>query len=216
MLYILRKKWASPLRALIVLGSLAVLVGCAAPTWSARVTSFQQWPPDAMGKTYHIVSESGQAGNLETQAFSDMIRANIGRTGLVEAQPGQKARFNVSFDYGNPVTQTWVQQYADPYFYNGFSPGFGPWGGYYGGGWGGGVFYSPPVVNVPVQIYKNTLTVIIKDNARNGVEVYRSSAVSASSHDNLLNVMPYLARAVFEGFPGNNGQQREVQYERQR
>jgi hypothetical protein len=168
-----------------------------------------------MGKTYHIVAQQGQAGNLEYQTYSDMIRANMGRTGLVEAQPGEKARFNVSFDYGNPVTQTWAQQYADPYFYNGFGPGLGPWGGYYGGGWGGGVFYSPPVVNVPVQIYKNTLTVIIKDNARNGVEVYRSSAVSASSHDNLLNVMPYLARAVFEGFPGNNGQQRVIEYERQ-
>jgi hypothetical protein len=197
-------------RAVLALASLLVLASCTViPTWSARVTSYQQWPPDAVGKTYRIVPEHGQPGNLQFQTFADMVRANIGRTGLVEAAPGQRARFDVSLEYGNPVTNTWTQQYADPYFYN----GYGPWGGYYRG-WGGGAYYAPPVVNVPVQVYNNFLTVIIRDSARGNVEVYRSGAQSESPRDNLLVVMPYLARAVFDGFPGNNGQVRVVQYQR--
>lgn len=203
--------WDSRWRAGLALAGLALLASCAAPTWSARVTSYEQWPPDAAGKTYHLVSQQEKAGNLEYETFADMIRANIGRTGLVEAAAGQKARFTVSFEYGNPINQAWVQQYADPYFYN----GYGRWGGYPGWGWGGGFYYAPPVVSVPVQVYKNTLTVIITDNARKNAEVYRSSAVSTSDHDNLPAVMPYLARAVFDGFPGNNGQVRVISYERQ-
>src|SRR3546814_2285778 len=78
---------------------------------------------------------------------------------------------------------------------------FGPaFGGYYGGfgGWGGGVYMSPSVSNVPVNVYKNTLTISIKDNRNNEHEVYRSSAVNVSSEENLLQVMPYLAQAVFD------------------
>ena len=191
-----------------------LLAGCAT-TLSARVTTYQQWPENVQGQTYSIVASAAQGNNLEYQSFADMIRAAIGPTGLVEAQQGGHARFNVSFEYGNPVTQTWVREYNnDPFFYN----GFGTWGGgYYGhGGWGGGIFYTPAVVAVPVQAYKNTLTVIIKDNNRQGAEVYRSSAISITSVDNLVRVMPYLARAVFDGFPGNNGQVRDVTYEMQR
>jgi len=201
-------------RLLLGVMGVVLLAACAAPTWSARVTTFQQWPPDAEGKTYRLVASQGQSGSLEYQTFSDMVRANIGRTGLVEAGPGQKARFDVEFEYENPVVRGWRQEYADP-FYPGFGP-WGPWGGYYGGfgpGWGGGIYYAPPVVTVPVAIYQNSLTVIIRDNARQGIEVYRSRAVSASSRDNLTTVMPYLARAVFDGFPGNNGQTRDITYE---
>ncbi|NYT85653.1 DUF4136 domain-containing protein [Pollutimonas harenae] len=199
----------------LVLGSVFLLAGCAS-TLSARVTSFQQWPGNAQGETYRIVRTDPQKNNLEFEAVADMVRANIGPTGLVEAQSG-KARFDLHITYDNPVTKTWVQRYNDPYLNDGWmGPAFG---GYYGGfsGWGwGGIYMAPSVSNFPVDIYNNTLTIVINDNRANNAEVYRSSAVNQSSNDNLLQVMPYLARAVFDRFPGNNGQVREVQYERQR
>jgi len=214
MLLSVKKYWAGWLRGLAGLACASLLAGCAS-TLSARVTTFQQWPGDAQGATYRIVPPSGQGDALEVQAFSDMIRAAIGRTGLVEATQGVKPRFDVQYEYGSPVSQAWVQRYYDPYFDGGFGL-WGGFGGYRGWGWGGGFYYTPPVVNVPVQVHKNTLTVTIKDNQRQGAQVYKSSAVNASSGDNLVEVMPYLARAVFDGFPGNNGQVREVNYERQR
>lgn len=194
------------LRMLAAVTTLMLVAGCAS-TLSARVTTFQQWPADAQGATYKVVPPAGET--LEVQTFADMIRAAIGRTGLVESQGGQ-ARFDVHFEYGATVSQEWVQRYHDPYF-DGFSP-WG-WGGYYGGfrGWGGGIYYTPSVVNVPVSVEKNTLTVTINDNQRQGVQVYKSTAVSTSG--SLVEVMPYLARAVFDGFPGNNGQVRNITYD---
>lgn len=202
-----RAFWA---RFLAVFASVLLLGGCAS-TLSARVTTYAQWPADVQGQYYRLQPQPGQQNNLEYQAYADMVRASAGRTGLIEATGNQAARFEVSFSYQNPVSQTWVQQYADPYF----GPPIYPWGGYYGGhfGFGGGVFYSPPVVNVPVTVYKNTLTLVIKDKTRDGAEVYRSTAVSVSSEDNLNQVMPYLVRAIFDGFPANNGSTRDISYE---
>jgi len=200
---------------LLAIGLTACLVAGCGSTFSARFTTYQQWPANAQGESYRIALADEQKNNLEFQNVADMIRASIGRTGLVEAQPNAKPRFDVHISYDNPVTQTWMQSYNDPYLNDGWMGH--AFGGYYGGfgGWGG-IYMTPSVTNFPVDIYKNTLTIIINDNRNNNVEVYRSSAVHTSSGDNLMQVMPYLAQAVFDRFPGNNGQTREVEYERRR
>lgn len=203
-------------RTVMLLGCVLVLTACAS-TISARVTSYQQWPGNAMGDTYHVVATPEQSNNLEFQAFADMVRAALGPVGLVEAAPSDTARFDVLMEYGNPVEQRWVQRHRDPYMDGvGFNPFFGGmYGGHGGWGWGSGIYMSPSVTTAPVDVYKNTLTITIKDNQNNGKEVYRSSAVSMSNVNDLASVMPYLAQAVFDGFPGNNGQVREVSYDRQ-
>ncbi|MFT0851782.1 DUF4136 domain-containing protein [Achromobacter sp. F4_2707] len=200
----LRRIWSVGL-----LAALLFLGGCAS-SLSARVTTYQQWPVGVEGEYYQIVGSPQQSGNLQFAAFSDMLRAAIGPTGLREVAPGAEPRFEVRLEYGNPVKQGWVRTYDDPYPFYGW-PGFG---GYYGwGGWGGGVFYSPRSVTVPVEIYRNTLTVTLFDKLANGQEVYRATAVHNSQSDSLDAVMPYLMQAVFDGFPGNNGQVREIRYE---
>jgi hypothetical protein len=219
MLHIKRARQRVLSQWLAVVAGLLLVSGCAS-TLSARVTSFQKWPADAQGASYRIVPGAGQENNLEFQNIADMIRANIGPVGLVEASAqGGKAsaspRFDVHVQYSNPSSQVWVRRYADPYLYDGW--GFGPAFGWYGGyPFWGGAYYSPAVVDEPVLVYRNTLTFTINDNRDKGLEVYRSTAVNQSGRDNLLQAMPYLARAVFDGFPGNNGQVREVEYERGR
>ncbi len=202
------------MRFFLILAGVVLISGCAS-TLSARVTSFQQWPAGSQGQTYRIVPYEKQVNNLEFQTIADMVRAAIGPVGLVEAQ-SDKARFSVHIRYENPASQTWVQQYPDPYLNDGW--GFGPAFGWYGGAryWGGGIYYSPQPTNVPVVVYKNTLTVTINDDQNHNAEVYRSTAINVSRHDNLMQAMPYLAQAVFDEFPGNNGQVREVEYERRR
>ena len=190
-------------RAVLVLGAL-LLSGCVS-TISARVTSYQRWPGNVQGQTYRIVPDAAQTNNLQYESFADMLRAAIGPTGLVEAH-GSRARFDVGFTYSSAPVQAWVQRVAPaPYYY---APG---WGGYYGP-WGPGYYGGPAVVNVPVPAFRNTLTVTIKDADNHGAEVYRSSAVSVSGGNDLQMLMPYLARAVFDGFPGNNGEVRDINY----
>lgn len=191
--------------------TLLALGGCAS-TLSARVTTYQQWPVGAQGEYYRIAPTSLQAGNLQFGAYADMLRAAIGPIGLREAVGDATPRFDVRFEYGNPVKQVWERRYEDAYMYHGW-PG---WGGYYGGwgGWGGGImYYSPRTVSVPVDVYRNTLTVTISDRQDNGRDVYQSTAVHNSRTENLDSVMPYLMQAIFDGFPGNNGQVKEVRYQ---
>lgn len=197
-------------RRVVLVIMLAGLAACGS-TISARVTSFQQWPDNTMGASYRIVAAPAQSNNLEFQNYADMIRAAIGPVGLVETSDPDMARFDVHIDYANPVEKRWVQRYNDPYWDGwGFNPFFGAYSGYRG--WGTGIYVAPSTVNVPIEVYKNTLTVRINDNQRGGAEVYRSTAISISDGDNLAMIMPYLAQAVFDGFPGNNGQIREVRY----
>ncbi|MCX5463807.1 DUF4136 domain-containing protein [Alcaligenes parafaecalis] len=192
--------------------ALAVLTtACAAPSWSAKLTRYQQWPTATSGDTYYIKSAADKSSNLQYQSFADSVRASIGVTGLVQAADLKSARFVVQMDYGNPQEQSWVPQFADSFY------GPSAWGigrGYYApnDGWGGGFFYSPNVVNVPVTVYKNYLNVIITDNQNSGAEVYRATAVSYSHSDNLDQQMPFLSQAIFDGFPGNSGQVIDIRY----
>ncbi|SIT27203.1 DUF4136 domain-containing protein [Achromobacter sp. MFA1 R4] len=199
-------RWAG---ILAVLGALT-LTGCAAPTVSARVTSFQQWPAGVEGQTYQFVpADSSQINNLEYQSFQDMVRAGIGATGLVEARSGAKGRFDVSFRYGSSQTQVMVRRPYDPYFYGGY-------GGFYGPGpWGMGAgFWGPDWVDVPMVVQRNSLSLFIRDTQQGGAEVYRSTAFILSERDDLIRTMPYLVRAIFDNFPGNNGAEREIQFPR--
>lgn len=196
-------------RLLPLLALALLLAGCAS-TLSATVTRFQQWPEGVVGATYQVVPAPVQQNNLEFQSVADTVVANMGPTGLVQAGPGQAARFQVHIAYGTSTSQTTVQRYADPPYDGWF---FGPMYGYYGG-WGGAFMMGPPVVNVPVQVVKNTLTVRITDTQAQGREVYRATAEILSDAENLVLAMPYLARAVFDGFPGNNGQVIQVSYPR--
>jgi len=194
--------------AIAVALSAGLLNGCATPTVQARVTSFQQWPADVVGQAYRFVDAGpDQAGNLEYQAYQDVMRAGIGPTGLVEAQAGQPARFKVSFTYGSAQTQVMVRRAYDPYFYGGFGGFYGPrW-------WGGGMgYWGPDWVDVPTVAYRNRLDVQIHDSARGGAEVYRASAYIITDREDLVRTMPYLAQAIFDNFPGNNGSEREVEY----
>lgn len=183
--------------------SVSVLTGCVTPTVQATVTSFQKWPADVVGATYKFTQQTPSlANNLEYQAYQDTMRASMGATGLVEAQLNQPARFDVSFSYGSEQTQVMVPQPYDPYFY----------GGFYGSPFWGGGLWGPNWVDVPTVAYQNRLAVNIFDNDKNGAEVYRASAYTISSRKDLLKAMPYLTRAIFENFPGNNGSERQINY----
>ncbi len=200
-----RPLWRRVAAMSLTVAAVSLASGCATPTVAARVTSFQQWPQGVQGQTYGFQpADASQVNNLEYQSFQDMVRAGIGATGLVEAREGQKPRFTVSFTYGVTQTQVMVPRPYDPYFYGGY--GYGPrWPGPWGPFWG------PDWVEVPAVAFRNNLDLHIRDMERGGAEVYRSRAYIVSEQQNLLRAMPYLVRAIFDNFPGNNGSEREVE-----
>jgi len=183
--------------------ALLLLSGCATP-FSASVTAFHQWPADATGQSYRLSNPTGDQRDLEYAAYADMLRAAIAVTGLTESLDGSPARFKVSFQYRSETTHVIRREPVDP-FYGGWGR---PWG------WSG--YYAPAWVAVPQDAWRNVLTLSIQDAAQDDVEVYRASAISLTSDSHLLaQAMPYLLRALFDDFPGNNGQVRTVRYRQQ-
>lgn len=197
--------------------SAVVLAGCTS-TVAARVTSFQQWPADVVGQSYQFVpARPEQINNLEYGAYQDMVRAAAGSTGLVEAGPNTPARFQLSFDYGVEQTQVNRRQPYNPQFYGGFGS-YGGYGGFgygrgFGGPWGWGNAWGPDWVDVPVVAYRQWLNLRINDKQKGNAEVYRSTASSLTDRPDLVQVMPYLVRSIFDNFPGNNGSERTIEYE---
>ena len=179
---------------------LALSLGGCASVFSAQVSRYQQWPQNTVGAFYWIEPDAAQQNNLQFQTYADSVRAALGSTGLVEATNAAQARFVVHIDYSSPRERVWEQRPVDPYF--GPGPFYRPWR------WG----YGPAVETVMVDVYRLTLFVKIDDRSQNGQEVYRATAVAASGRDQLGAAMPYLARALFDQFPGRNGEVIQVRY----
>lgn len=209
-LFLDRLRWLP----MLVLTAL-VLAGCAASPFSARVTTFQQWPADAAGQSYRFgPAPADAAATLEYQSYQDMLRGALSGIGLTEVQPWERdARFTVGFDYGVQPFDTWTEVddfYGGPMFSYGYygrrGPGFGwgysmtfPFGGY------------PYARAVPVTAYRASLDVTISDGARGGAQVFQAKARhDGADPDSLPRIMPYLVQAVFADFPQASGQTRTV------
>jgi len=175
-----------------------LLSGCAT-TVPARVTTFQQWPADAVGQTWRFGPGNAQRDDLEHRDYADQIRGAMGPTGLVEAKAGETARFIVAFSDSMEPTRVLVQ-----------TPAYDPWGGPFGRRFGWGP-YPPGWTTSAVDVWRATLRVEISDAKQDNRRVYESTAVSTGATDSLPRVMPYLVRAIFDHFPDTNGQVREVE-----
>lgn len=189
------------------------LAGCASGL-VARVTSYQQWPPNTDGATYAIKSARPSANSLQFSSVSEQVsQAMDATTGLVQAVQPDQARFDVMVDYGQRPHRVYEERDVDPFWGGwGVSPYFG---GFYGSHWGwhSGIVMSPMRVSVPVEYIRHTLSVTIRDRTADHAEVYQGTAVITTDGDDFVVVLPYLAQAVFDDFPGNNGQVREVRFE---
>jgi len=184
-----------------------MLTGCAT-MFSASVTTFHQWPADAAGQTWRLADPTDGQNRLEYAAYADLLRAAIAATGLVEATDIQSARLTVRLDYRSEATRLIRRETVDPFFH-------GVWGRPWG--WGLGGYTTPTWFAVPQDAQRHVLTITIRDNAsgvdNDRAEVYRASAVSVSTQgDTLAQAMPQLLQAIFDEFPGNNGQVRKVRY----
>ncbi len=197
----------------------AALSGCAS-TISSRVTTFQQWPADAVGATYAIAPSEAQRDSLEFQQYAEEARGAMSPTGLTEARAGEQARFAVSLAYGMTPINVAVQRpianpipvapRAVPYrgrdgriYYQWVQPyPFGAYGA-----------YGPSWETSSVPAFRHELKVEIRDQSRGNEKVYESTAVHTTGSDSQPEVMPWLLRSIFDHFPDGNGQVREVNYE---
>jgi Domain of unknown function (DUF4136) len=141
-----------------------------------------------------------------------LARRELNQLGLKEAAVGSKGRFEVSLDYGvsTRTLRTREPIVANPTYWH--PAHYHPHRGWRPGYWASSP-YGPAVVgyrNVSRDISARRLRVDIAEGA---AKVFEASATSSGSNATLSVSMPYLIRSVFDGFPGTNGQSREVEFD---
>lgn len=219
-----------------VIGALALLLaGCASPRLVATVTHFQQWPVHAKGASYTVAvepvlqAEVGKVGEtfilpeLEAQTYAAYAGQHLQAQGLVPAVRPEQARMLVSMAI---QSRKGVIEVREPFFRPALGVGFGGAHWRFGGLWMDPWMWEDRISRRPVQSY--TLQVRIADRQpgtqnkgyapsrpQGHMPVFEGRAEYTGSPLALNKIMPYLIRAVFDGFPGVNGHTHRVVFDRE-
>ncbi|MDR3439190.1 DUF4136 domain-containing protein [Telmatospirillum sp.] len=182
---------------LLMWGAVVGLLAACQPTLQADVTRFYSLPPVPAGKSFAISPESGQATDLEFQHYAAQVSGAMQSKGFRLATPGPEQSDLVAvLHYGTNGSRTEI--YSDP------APAWGHpgWRGWYGG-------FPPPQIN-SYTLYSEFLDVALFDGAawRTGERrpLFQGRVVADSGVRDLNVAMPYLIQALFQDFPGVNGQ----------
>jgi len=197
---------------------LALLGGCASPI-TARVTSFQAWPADAAGSSFGYVAQEDRGDELEQATYRGHVGAQLERLGLKPAATGQKARILVDVAASGTARE---RRYLEPVYHSPMvfvPPHRDAAGNVFPGFWTpdpfGPRYVGDREVTRRVQISRLKLRLLDTQAAPPDKPrpVFEARAVYEGSFENLPDVVPYLVRAVFDGFPGANGQVRSVSFD---
>jgi len=200
------------LRGALLAATVALLAGCAS-TLTAKVTRFNQWPADAAGHSYSFTAAE-PTRSLEVGAYQAQVGAELQRVGLRPAPDGQTGRFVVQllasmseqeFKRLEPVFRDqWVRMPVHRDAQGRLHDGYwmpDPWGPRYVG---------QREITQTVQV--SSLRVNVTEAATQR-SVFEATARNDGANDNLVEVVPYLVRAMFQDFPGANGQVLRVSFE---
>jgi hypothetical protein len=198
-----------------------LLTGCASAIVT-KVTNFNQWPADAAGSSFSFIAPPpgppGKPRELEQATYENYAQSELEKQGLRRAAAGQTARLLVEL---STATETRQRTYLQP-IYEDRQVFFPPYRnaagqlipGFWGPGRFGPTYVGDRVVPYTVQFSQLSLRLFDTKNSPPGQPrtVFESHAVYEGSAE-LPVIAPYLARAVLDGFPGQNGQVRHVKFD---
>jgi len=206
-----------------VLLSALLLSACASPLVT-QVTNFNQWPADAAGSSFSFIKPPARVGvatgELEQATYERHAQAELEKQGLRQAAAGERARLLVEL---STVSQLQQRSYVQPVYEENlvfYPPRRNAAGQYFPGFWAPSRF-GPTYVGdriVPYTVQSSELTLRLLDT-RSGPPgqprpVFDARAVYEGGAS-LPVIAPYLVRAVMDGFPGQNGQVRKVEFDRE-
>lgn len=212
---------ASPRMGLALLAT-ALLTACASPI-TARVTSFNQWPVDMAGSTFSYITPVNPRRELEQASYENLVQPELEKQGLKRAPAGQVGRVQVDVAATHRVEdKTYMTPvYQDNYVF--LPPYRDAAGNLFPGFWApdpfGPRYVGDRPVNRTVQISSLSLRLLDTKAVGSGNPpgkprtVFESRAIYEGDNDDLPAVMPYLVRAVFDEFPGQNGKARIVKFD---
>jgi len=207
-------------RARLIGGALVLVVllsGCASPI-TARVSSFQQWPADALGSSFGFLAPADHTRELEQASYASLVATELAKQGLQPAASRQPARMLVDMSVSSQLENRSYSRpvYQDQYVYR---PGYcDATGRIYPGYWMPDPFGPRYVGNQQLMetVQVSSLRLRLLDTqglaGSSPRTVFESTATHEGRPSPLPSVVPYLVRAVFEGFPGANGRVQVVRF----
>ena len=195
-----------------------VLAACASPI-TAKVTSFNQWPADTAGATFSFIRPVNALNDLEQQAYEGKVQVELEKLGLNRAAPGQVGRIQVDVVTGNGTRNKQFREavYRDNYIYH--PPYRDAAGNVFNGFWApdqfGSRYVGDRTVTRTVQVSNLRLRLLDAQGNAPGKPraVFESRAVYEGSNEDLATLVPFLVRAVFDDFPGQNARVRNVKFD---
>lgn len=196
---------------------LALLSGCATPI-TARVSSFQQWPTDAVGSSFGFLAPVDPTRELEQASYANLVAIELAKQGLQPAASGQPARLLVDMSVNSQLDNRSYSRpvYQDHYVYR---PGYrNAAGRVFPGYWGldpfGPRFVGNQQLMQTIQVSSLRLRLLDTQGpvGSSPRTVFESNATLEGDPSPLPTVAPYLVRAVFEGFPGANGRTQVIRF----
>jgi hypothetical protein len=195
-----------------------LLTACASPIVT-RVTSFTQWPSGLAGSTFSYITPVDATRELEQATYEGYVQAELEKIGLKRAAAGQTARIQVDVAATSQGEEKTYQQpvYQDNYVF--LPPYRDSAGRIFPGAWVPDPF-GPRYVGertLRLTLYIHSLRVRLLDTQGNppgkARTLFESRAVYEGGNPDLPTLVPYLVRAVFEDFPGQNAQVRIVKFD---
>jgi hypothetical protein len=175
------------------------------------------------GSTFSYITPVNPTRELEQATYENLVQAELEKLGLKRAAAGQVGRVQVDVAATHRVEdKTYMAPvYQDNYVF--FPPYRDAAGNIFPGTWGpdpfGPRYVGDRPVNRTVQISSLNLRLLDTKVAAQGNQpgkprtVFESRAMYEGDNGDLPAVMPYLVRAVFDGFPGQNGKTRTVRFD---
>lgn len=205
-------------RLLLALLVTALLTACASPI-TARVTSFNQWPDDIAGSTFSYLTPVDPSSELEQATYENHVQAELEKRGFRRAPAGQVGRLQVELTTASRGEQ---KTYLTPVYQDNsvFLPPYRDAAGrIFPGMWVpdpfGPRYVGDRQVSLALQISSLRLRILDTKGSAPGKPrtVFESRVVYEGGGIDLSVLVPYLVRAVFDEFPGQNGQVRSVQFD---
>ena len=191
---------------------LAGLSGCATtpPVMHTQVTTFNQWTQVPADKSYVFGRTLEFQNSLELKWNEDIVRDELILKGFKEAANPAQAKLTVTL---RPSISSRDVRVRDPWPADPFWSPYGWYGSRFGHrpfGWYDPYWSFPQYTDYSVTVYRHRLELDIDARGAEQKRLYEGRVESDGDTDSLLPVMPYLIRALFTDFPGNNGATRRV------
>jgi len=200
-----------PLKTIFLLTMITLVAACSSPAFKGDVTRFHADIPPANGAKVNVIpADSALSGGLEFGTYAEMLGQHLARSGYTAAageEPDLVAVMAYAVSNGRekllnrPRSRIGVGTW-----------GYGHYSSYYW--WAYDPFLYDQNELYATTVYTATLKVTLRypedADGKPGDVLFEGVVESESRKKHLPKLMPYMLEAMFQDFPGINGETRKI------